>query len=144
MVVITSLGAEYCGEEILHLYRSRWQVELLLKRLKQNFSITSLKAGNTSYTETEVLLWLIIWTMSERQLFLAERFLAGKGETVNGSVYEKCKVSFLQIKEILCLPWGQFINDEDKKYLRYMARKKQYRKKQNDEFYVAILPGLLA
>ena len=39
IVVITSLGTEYCGEEILHLYRSRWQVELLFKRFKQNFSI---------------------------------------------------------------------------------------------------------
>lgn len=34
IVVITSLGIEYCGEEILHLYKSRWQVELLFKRLK--------------------------------------------------------------------------------------------------------------
>ena len=144
MVVITSLGAGYCGEEILHLYRSRWQVELLFKRFKQNFSVTSLKAGNTSYAETEVLLWLIIWAISERQLFLAECFLAGKGETVNCSLYEKCKISFLKIKEILCLPWAQFINFADKKYSRYLSRKKQYRKNQNDEFHTAILLGLLA
>ena len=96
MVVITSLGAGYCGEEILHLYRSRWQVELLFKRFKQNFSVTSLKAGNKNYAETEVLLWLIIWAISERQLFLAECSLAGKGETVNYSLYEKCKISFLR------------------------------------------------
>ena len=144
MVVITSLGAGYCGEEILHLYRSRWQVELLFKRFKQNFSVTSLKAGNTDYAETEVILLLIIWAIPEQQLFLAECFLAGKEETVNCSVYEKCKVSLLQIKEILCLPWGQFLNFTDKKYSRYLSRKKQYRKNQNDEFHTAILPGLLA
>ncbi len=144
MVVITSLGAQYCGEEILHLYRSRWQVELLFKRLKQNFFITFLKEGNTNYAETQVLLWLIIWAISERQLFLAECFLAEKGKTVNGCVYEKCKISFLQIKEILCLPWGQFINFKDKKYSRYLSRKKQYRNNQNDEFHTTILPGLLA
>ena len=144
MVVITSLWAGYCGEEILHLYRSRWQVELLFKRFKQNFSVTSLKSGNKSYAETEVLLWLIIWAISERQLFLAECFLAGKGETVNCSLYEKCKISFLKIKEILCLPWGQFINFTDKKYSRYLSRKKLYRKNQNNEFHTAILPGLLA
>lgn len=96
MVVITSLGAGYCGEEILHLYRSRWQVELLFKHFKQNFSVTSLKAGNKNYAETEVLLWLIIWAIPERQLFLAECSLAGKGETVNYSLYEKCKISFLR------------------------------------------------
>ncbi len=144
MVVITSLGAGYCGEEILHLYRSRWQVELLFKRFKQNFSVTSLKSGNKNYAETEALLWLIIWAISERQLFLAECFLAGKGETVNCSLYEKCKISFLKIKEILCLPWAQFINFTDKKYSRYLSRKKLYRKNQNNGFHTAILPGLLA
>ena len=69
IVVVTSLGTEYCGEEILYLYRSRWQVELLFKRFKQNFSITTLKAGSTKYAETEVLLWLITWVISERQSF---------------------------------------------------------------------------
>lgn len=78
MVVITSLGTEYCREEILHLYRSHWQVELLFKRFKQNFCITTLKAGNTNYAETEVLLWLIIWVISEQQSFLAECFLKEK------------------------------------------------------------------
>lgn len=41
IIVITSLGAEYCAEEIVYLYRSRWQVELLFKRFKQKFSITT-------------------------------------------------------------------------------------------------------
>ena len=78
IVVVTSPGAEYCSEEILYLYRNRWQVELLFKRFKQNFSITTLKAGSIKYAETEVLLWLIIWVMSERQSFLAECFLKEK------------------------------------------------------------------
>lgn len=103
-----------------------------------------MKAGSTSYAETEVLLWLIIWVIAERQSFLAECFLAEKEETTTYSVYEKCKVVFLQIKEILCLSWSQFIDLTDKKYARYLARKKRYRKNQNDEFHTAILPGLLA
>lgn len=103
MIVITSLGIEYYGEEILHLYRSHRQVELLLKRLKQNFSITTLKAGGTKYAETEILLWLILWVISEQRSFLAECFLKEKNETADYSVYEKYKVAFLQIREILCL-----------------------------------------
>ena len=144
IVVITSLGTEYCGEEILHLYRSRWQMELLFKRFKQNFSITTLKAGNTNYAATEVLLGFIIWVISERQSFLVECFLKEKNETADDSVYEKCKVTFLQIKEILCLSWSQFIDITDKKYSRYLSQRKRYRKNQNDEFHTAILPGLLA
>lgn len=144
MVVITSLGTEYCGEEILHLYRSRWQVELLFKRFKQNFSITTLKAGNINYVETEVLLWLIIWVISEQQSFLAECFLKEKNEMADYSVYEKCKLAFLQIREILCLSWSQFIDITEKKYSRYLSKRKRHQVNKNDEFYTAILPGLLA
>lgn len=50
IVVITTLGIEYSGEEILYLYRSRWQVERLFKRLKQNFSITT--------TSLQLFLWI--------------------------------------------------------------------------------------
>ena len=143
IVIITSLGIEYCAEEILYLYRSRWQVELLFKRFKQNFSITALKAGNTSYAETEVLLWLIIWAISERQSFLVECFLAGKNKTVTYSVYEKSKIAFLQIKDILCLSWSQFIDLTDEKYSRYLSKRKRRRNNQNDEFHEKILPGLI-
>ncbi|KAI4447651.1 hypothetical protein C823_002170 [Eubacterium plexicaudatum ASF492] len=66
ITLVTSLGAEYCGEEILHLYRSRWQVELLFKRFKQNFSIHTIKAGSSAYAETETLLWLIISSSAPR------------------------------------------------------------------------------
>ena len=143
IVVITSLGIEYCAEEILYLYRNRWQVELLFKRFKQNFSITTLKAGNTSYAETEVLLWLIIWVISEQQSFLTECFLVEKNKTITYSVYEKCKIAFLQIKEILYLSWSQFIDLTDEKYLRYLSKRKRCRKNQNDEFHEEILSSLI-
>ncbi len=44
-------------------------MELLFKRFKQNFSIHTIKAGSSAYAETETLLWLIIWTIAERQSF---------------------------------------------------------------------------
>lgn len=143
LVLITSLGAEYCGEEIVYLYKSRWQVELLFKRFKQNFSITTLKAGGTAYAETEVLLWLIIWTAVERQAFLAECFLAEKGEC-SYSTYTLCKISFLQITEALRLSWSLFIDLTDPKYVRFLTEKERWRINQNREFHCEILPGLLA
>ena len=111
ITVVTSLGAEYSGEEILHLYRSRWQVELLFKRFKQDFSIHTIKAGSSAYAETETLLWLIIWTIAERQPFQAECYLAEKQECCY-SVYEKCKISFIQITDILRLSWSLFVDHQ--------------------------------
>lgn len=142
-MVITSLGPEYCGEEIMHLYGSRWQVELLFKRFKQNFSIHTLKAGSSAYAETETLLWLIIWTITERQSFQAECFLAQKRES-SYSVYEECKISFIQITDILRLSWSLFVDLTDKKYTRYLSKKQRWRINQNDEFHSAVLPGLLS
>lgn len=146
MVIITSLGAEYCGEEILYLYKSRWQVELLFKRFKQSFSITTARAGNTSYAEALVLLQLIIWIIAERQSFLCECFLRKKAEPIKTvySAYENCIVAFIQIKTILYLPWGMFIDLTDEKYTRFLAKQKRWRINQNEEFHTAILPGLLA
>lgn len=142
VLVITSLGPEYDREEILHLYQSRWQVELLFKRFKQNFSIHTIKAGSIAYAETETLLWLILWTIVERQSFQAECFLVEKYET-SYSVYEECKISFIQIREVLCLSWSLFVDLTDKKYIRYLSKKHRRRMNQNDEFHSAVLPGLL-
>lgn len=143
IVLITSLGAEYSGEEIVYLYKSRWQVELLFKRFKQNFSVTALKAGGAAYAETEALLWLVIWTVVERQAFLAECFLAEKEECVC-SPYTLSKISFLQITEALRLSWSLFVDLTDEKYARFFAERERRRINQNREFHCAILPGLLA
>ena len=143
ITVVTSLGAEYSGEEILHLYRSRWQVELLFKRFKQNFSIHTIKAGGSAYAETETLLWLIIWTIAERQSFQAECCLEEKRER-SYSVYEKCKITFIQVTDILRLSWSLFADLTDKKYTRYLSKKQRWRINQNDEFHSAVLPGLLS
>lgn len=144
IVVITSLGAEYGGEEILSLYANRWQVELLFKRFKQNFSVTAIKAGTASYAEAMVLLWLIVWVMAERQSFLAECFLTEKKEMIVYSIYEKCKVAFIQMKEILCMSWSLFVDLTDEKYFRYLSIKKRCRINQNEVFHTTILPGLFA
>ena len=143
ITVVTSLGAEYCGEEIMNLYRSCWQVELLFKRFKQNFSIQTIKAGSSAYAETQTLLWLIIWTIAEHQSFQAECCLAEKREC-SYSVYEKCKISFIQITDILRLSWSLFVDLTDKKYTRYFSKKHRRRINQNDAFHSAVLPGLLS
>ena len=143
LILITSLGAEYSPEEIFHLYQSRWQVELLFKRFKQNFSVTLIKAGSASYAEAMVLLWLIIWTIAEQQAFLGDCFLYQKNtQEFIFSVYEKCKLTFLQIREILCLSRTLFLDLSDPKYLRFIRQAKRTRINQNFEFHSSILPAL--
>lgn len=146
IVVATSLSVEYSGEEILHLYRSRWQVELLFKRFKQSFSITKVKAGSTRYAETLVLLQLIIWIIAEHQAFEFERYLRENDENRNTvySIYENSRIAFIQIKTILCLEWSLFVDPADKEYMRFLSQRKRWRISQNEEFHTTVLSGLLA
>ena len=121
-------------------------MELLFKRLKQNFSITVTKAGSKQYAETIILLQLIIWVIAEQQAFLCECYLKEKTEEEKSvySTYENCKIAFEQIKTILCLSWGLFIDLTNEKYIRFLSQQKRWRKNQNEEFHTAILPWLLA
>lgn len=77
-------------------------------------------------------------------VIFSRMFSKRKNEIADYSVYEKSKLAFLQIREILCLSWSQFIDITNKKYLRYLSKRKRHRINKNDEFHTAILSGLLA
>lgn len=147
IILVTSLGVEYDRAEILSLYRSRWQVELLFKRFKQNLSILTLRAGNPTYAEAVVLLWLLIWILIEKQVFLTERFLKEKEdeqERISYSCWELCRVTFFQTKEILCMSWSLFVDFKEQNIHRYLSPSKRHRINQNEDFHMNILPGLIA
>jgi hypothetical protein len=77
-ILITTLGDEYNAMEILALYRIRWQIELLFKRFKQAFKVSKLPPASLEHSKVMVLLWLILWTLTERQSVAFEMFLADK------------------------------------------------------------------
>ena len=139
------MGVEYDREEILYIYRSRWQVELLFKRFKQNLKIQTLKAGTEAYGETVVLLWMLIWIVTEKQVFLTEQFLKKKQEEQEKIVYccwEQCRIVCSKIKEILCMSWSLFVDLKNKEIYRYLSASKRGKLNQNQEFHATILSGL--
>jgi hypothetical protein len=78
VIIMTSLGEEFSAWDILELYRHRWQVELLFKRIKQFFNVTRLKAATLQHSVVLVLLLLIIWALTERETIAAEMYLFAK------------------------------------------------------------------
>jgi hypothetical protein len=78
VILMTSLDERYSAEEILELYRSRWQVELLFKRIKQFFKVSKIKKATMQHSKVLVLLWLIVWSLIERDVIMAERYLIAK------------------------------------------------------------------
>ena len=43
LLLISTLESEWSASEVLRLYRARWQVELLFKRLKQQLRVADLR-----------------------------------------------------------------------------------------------------
>jgi len=78
VILMTSLGDEYSAEELLELYRSRWQIELLFKRIKQSFAISKLPVASLKHSTALVLLWLILWALTEQDALAFEAFLLNK------------------------------------------------------------------
>lgn len=146
MVVITSLGVEYGQEEIVELYRVRWQIELLFKRWKQNLNIQTIRAGKEKYAQTLLYAWLIVWIRTEHQAIQMERYWYEKEEKGKrkGDLWKLSQYSFLKIKGLLELSWSLFAEEENEAVKQYVIRKKRRRINQNEEFHRSILPSLIS
>ena len=108
VIIATTLDDTYTNSEILTIYRSRWQIELLFKRIKQHFNVTKIKASTPKYAVALITLWLIVWTLSERQIILHEWCLIKKGMGIDSqhSAWTLSSYCFLRIKTVIESVWS--------------------------------------
>ena len=66
LVLITTLDAEWSASDVLRLYRARWQIELLFKRLKQLLRVAELRCQQQAALEATVRVLLIAWALQEQ------------------------------------------------------------------------------
>lgn len=66
LLLITTLDASWSASEVLRLYRARWQVELLFKRLKQLLGVADLRCRERAAVEATVRALLIAWVLQEQ------------------------------------------------------------------------------
>ena len=83
VILMTNLDSSYSAESLLQLYRSRWQIELLFKRIKQFFNVKRIKKASLAHTKLLVMLWILIWAAVERKSLEAEIRLLELGEDMN-------------------------------------------------------------
>lgn len=79
VILMTNLDNSYSAESLLHIYRSRWQIELLFKRIKQFFNIGRIKKATLKSSKVLVLTWLLIWSIVEKDTIAAEIQLIENG-----------------------------------------------------------------
>ena len=101
VILMTNIGEEHSPASLLDLYRCRWQIELLFKRIKQFFSIKRLKKASLEHSKLLVLLWLLIWSAVERKSIAAEIRLIESGKELN--LYSPWVMSALVFKQLLTI-----------------------------------------
>jgi hypothetical protein len=140
VILATTLKEEeYTSEDVLVIYRSRWQIELVFKRFKQHCKIRSIRVGTEKYARTLVLVWLLIWLLTERQAILAEQILQAKEVDLSRvSRWTLDSICFQGINALLHI-WALVINlDEDiDRVEKYLLNHKAERRNQYSEFHFA-------
>ncbi len=66
LLLITTLEASWSATDVLRLYRARWQIELLFKRLKQLLRVSDLRCHEPAAVEAAVRALLIAWALQEQ------------------------------------------------------------------------------
>jgi hypothetical protein len=66
LLLITTLEASWRASDVLRLYRARWQIELVFKRLKQHLRVTELRCHTADALEATVRALLVAWALQEQ------------------------------------------------------------------------------
>ena len=66
LLLTTLAAAAWPAADIVRLYRARWQVELLFKRLKQLLRAHTIRARTRAAAEATVRALLVAWALAER------------------------------------------------------------------------------
>lgn len=68
LLLFTTLAPEqWSDEQVLALYRARWQIELVIKRLKQVLGLAQLRGQSTTTNEATILALLLAWALQQSE-----------------------------------------------------------------------------
>lgn len=77
LLLFTSLPAEqWSDDQVLALYRARWQIELVIKRLKQLLKLAQLRGQTAATNEATLLALLLAWALVQSEVQWAREHLA--------------------------------------------------------------------
>jgi hypothetical protein len=107
VILLTNLDSSYDMDSLFRLYRSRWQIELLFKRIKQFLKVNRLKKASLEHSKVLVLTMFLAWSLVEREALQAEIQLLEQGEDMEDySPWVATSIAFLQFKTTLNSSWA--------------------------------------
>ena len=76
LLLLTSLPAQaWSDEQVLALSRARWQIELVIKRMKQLLKLAQLRGQTASTNEATLLALLVAWALQQSEARHARQVL---------------------------------------------------------------------
>jgi Transposase DDE domain len=80
-LLFTSLApSDWSLEQVLTLYRARWQIELFIKRLKQVLKLAQLRGKTALTNEATILALLVAWSLLQSEVVAARAILLQAAE----------------------------------------------------------------
>jgi hypothetical protein len=77
LLVLSSLPwASWSDAQVLALYRARWQIELVIKRMKQVLKLAQLRGKTAAINEATILALLVCWALQQQEAQWARQVLA--------------------------------------------------------------------
>lgn len=105
LLLLTTLDAQaWSAEAVTRLYRARWQVELVFKRLKQLLRVRPLRCKRRAMAEATVRALLIAWVLQERLATSLRAALAGDGQWPISS-WRICQLSLDVMRQEVLGTW---------------------------------------
>jgi hypothetical protein len=81
LLIFTSLPESlWPDEQVLSLYRARWQIELLIKRMKQLLKLAQLRGQTALTNEATILALLVAWSLLQPEVQYARAVLTEMAE----------------------------------------------------------------
>jgi hypothetical protein len=77
LLLITTLAAEtWSAADVLYVYRARWQVELVFKKMKQLLRLNQIRSKHPTSVEATVRALLVAWALHEGTTMLLRALLS--------------------------------------------------------------------
>jgi len=104
VLLLTTLAeAEWSDADVARLYRARWQVELVYKRMKQVLELAQLRSKQREVVEATVRLLLIAWALQEAEAGQVRALLPQGLPVEVGVPTEEPRVVSSWLLTVLCL-----------------------------------------
>jgi hypothetical protein len=85
LLVLTTLDADWSDTDVLRLYRARWQIELVYKRMKQVLRLNQIRCQTAALAEATVRALLVAWALHQTEADQVRALLPTGAETLTQS-----------------------------------------------------------